>query len=224
MDPAVEFVPCPHCAGLVHPVAGRCKHCKGDTRRPPPRPVAAAAPPVLPPAIARPDAPARRRGRIRTFAIAAAVLGALGVAVVAWRLSAASPAAAGVAPDQPLPESVKQPRAGVYARVAGEWQGTGYQYDIDTRWPLVMTIRNEDVPVGDRVGTIDYPSLNCSGELTRDGEDGDTFVVTERITRDPDRRCVATGTIRFQKHGDDIQWKWYFPDGKEGAEARLRAR
>ena len=23
-------VPCPHCGGLIHPVAGRCKHCKED--------------------------------------------------------------------------------------------------------------------------------------------------------------------------------------------------
>jgi hypothetical protein len=30
--PAEARVPCPLCGGLIHPIAGRCKHCKGDLR------------------------------------------------------------------------------------------------------------------------------------------------------------------------------------------------
>jgi len=30
--PADARVPCPLCGGLIHPIAGRCKHCKGDLR------------------------------------------------------------------------------------------------------------------------------------------------------------------------------------------------
>ncbi|MEO8700320.1 MAG: hypothetical protein ABI867_09765 [Kofleriaceae bacterium] len=30
LHPADARIPCPLCAGLIHPIAGRCKHCKGD--------------------------------------------------------------------------------------------------------------------------------------------------------------------------------------------------
>ena len=46
--PADARVPCPLCGGLIHPIAGRCKHCKGDvsaTRSS--RPAAAASLPAL---------------------------------------------------------------------------------------------------------------------------------------------------------------------------------
>ena len=29
-NPADARIPCPMCGGLIHPIAGRCKHCKGD--------------------------------------------------------------------------------------------------------------------------------------------------------------------------------------------------
>src|SRR4051812_23007406 len=29
-NPADARVPCPLCGGLIHPIAGKCKHCKGD--------------------------------------------------------------------------------------------------------------------------------------------------------------------------------------------------
>lgn len=48
--PADARIPCPLCGGLIHPIAGRCKHCKGDlgalrAARPP---AAAALPPLVP--------------------------------------------------------------------------------------------------------------------------------------------------------------------------------
>lgn len=46
--PADARIPCPLCGGQIHPIAGRCKHCKGDisaTRSS--RPQAAAALPAL---------------------------------------------------------------------------------------------------------------------------------------------------------------------------------
>jgi len=30
--PADARIPCPLCGGLIHPIAGRCKHCKGELR------------------------------------------------------------------------------------------------------------------------------------------------------------------------------------------------
>src|SRR5215510_7929017 len=58
--PADARVPCPLCGGLIHPIAGRCKHCKGDlSALRSTRPAAAATLPALnqPPAT-RAAAPA----------------------------------------------------------------------------------------------------------------------------------------------------------------------
>lgn len=53
-SPSDGRVPCPQCGGLVHPIAGRCKHCKADlAAQRASRPAAAAALPAL-----RVDAPA----------------------------------------------------------------------------------------------------------------------------------------------------------------------
>lgn len=47
-SPADARVPCPLCGGLIHPIAGRCKHCKGDLRAMrSARPAAAATLPAL---------------------------------------------------------------------------------------------------------------------------------------------------------------------------------
>jgi hypothetical protein len=59
--PADARTPCPLCGGLIHPIAGRCKHCKGDlSALRSARPAAAAALPALqaapaPPAPTVPD-------------------------------------------------------------------------------------------------------------------------------------------------------------------------
>jgi hypothetical protein len=46
--PADARIPCPLCGGLIHPIAGRCKHCKGDLRAlRSARPAAAATLPAL---------------------------------------------------------------------------------------------------------------------------------------------------------------------------------
>jgi hypothetical protein len=48
--PADARIPCPLCGGLIHPIAGRCKHCKGDLRTlRSTRPAAAATLPALNP-------------------------------------------------------------------------------------------------------------------------------------------------------------------------------
>jgi hypothetical protein len=48
--PADARSPCPLCGGLIHPIAGRCKHCKGDLRTlRSTRPAAAATLPALNP-------------------------------------------------------------------------------------------------------------------------------------------------------------------------------
>ncbi|MBA3462701.1 MAG: hypothetical protein H0T46_22280 [Deltaproteobacteria bacterium] len=47
-SPSDGRIPCPQCGGLVHPIAGRCKHCKADLAEARgARPAAAAALPAL---------------------------------------------------------------------------------------------------------------------------------------------------------------------------------
>jgi hypothetical protein len=77
--PSDARVPCPLCGGLVHPIAGKCKHCKADlTSHHPVRPAASTplpalqatatrnghgyAPPSAPPAPAAPAVPVEVRG------------------------------------------------------------------------------------------------------------------------------------------------------------------
>ena len=60
--PSEARVPCPVCGGLIHPIAGKCKHCKSDLRElRGPRPTAVVSLPALGgarPAVANPGAAA----------------------------------------------------------------------------------------------------------------------------------------------------------------------
>lgn len=79
--------------------------------------------------------------------------------------------------------------------MTGTWIGIGYQYDIDAAWDIVMTIAcSRELGV---VGTIEYPSLACGGELVRIPDEGATTTVREQITHDTNRICADGGTIRL---------------------------
>lgn len=56
LNPADARVPCPLCGNLIHPIAGRCKYCKGDLNAG--RPQRAAAAGALPALVAVPTQPA----------------------------------------------------------------------------------------------------------------------------------------------------------------------
>ena len=63
--PADARLPCPLCGGLIHPIAGRCKHCKGDLRSMrTTRPAAGATLPALSSAGAASPAPAPANGNV----------------------------------------------------------------------------------------------------------------------------------------------------------------
>jgi hypothetical protein len=61
--PADARIPCPLCGGLIHPIAGRCKHCKNDLRSMrSTRPAAAAQLPALHHAAPAPAVNGHARG------------------------------------------------------------------------------------------------------------------------------------------------------------------
>src|SRR5436190_10007724 len=55
---------------------------------------------------------------------------------------------------------------GAFASIAGDWSGRGYQPDTESGWIVGLTLEPR-AAVGDRVGTIKYPDLGCSGFLVR---------------------------------------------------------
>src|SRR5258705_5195122 len=101
----------------------------------------------------------------------------------------------GAVPEPPSPPSARPLPTSPYAAVAGEWTGTGTQYDTMGDWPFVMKLRS-DAAVGEVVGKIEYPPLHCTSELIREPEERGTLVMTERLTSGAGL-CVDAGTVRF---------------------------
>lgn len=124
----------------------------------------------------------------------------------------------GAPPASPLP----QPVATAAAEAREIWRGVGHQFDDDSRWELVMTI-DRSARVGALLGTIAYPTLGCSGVLERLPDRGPQLVALERMTDDPDHRCVDGGTITFQRAqaGETLDWTWAYPTGERNASAVL---
>lgn len=122
--PSDARVPCPLCGGLIHPIAGRCKHCKADlTSYHASRPAQPAATSPLPALSAtgrngEPAAPAAINGHAGppTASVAAAAAGQVRHASAGHGASPAGPRVAAretaqpVLPPRPLPGYPAQPR------------------------------------------------------------------------------------------------------------------
>jgi len=133
-----------------------------------------------------------------------------------------APPAPTFAEPEPSPVPVHRATATPYREVAGTWTGIGYQYDTKTQWPIEMTLFARG-NIGDVIGMISYPSLSCTGDLIRQPERGSTLAMTERLTAGQGR-CVDGGTIRIPQRaiGHEIEWRWDFSNGTEGASSTLR--
>ena len=113
-----------------------------------------------------------------------------------------------------------------FAAISGSWRGNGYQPDNDSTWSIEMTL-HADAAVGEQVGTIAYPSLRCRGVLTRVASDANELRAHEKITVNPTvdgtPQCADDGIIvlPLAPGPEGLDWKWYYPDGKLGANATL---
>jgi hypothetical protein len=95
----------------------------------------------------------------------------------------------------------------------GIWKGRGVQFNNGSRWSILITLARGE---GDSVvGTMEYPSLACGGQLTLRRVNTQSIELAENLTYG---RCVNRGTVTLQKvSSDQLQYKWYFSDGKLGA-------
>lgn len=110
-----------------------------------------------------------------------------------------------------------EPTQGLHTRL-GVWVGNGRQ-DNGTTWPIRMRIDRDwdSASPSEVIGTIEYPSLQCGGSIIKT-EQG----LLESLSYGKDR-CVDRGTIFMELDVDSkrVTWKWYYPDGRLGAEASL---
>jgi peptidyl-prolyl cis-trans isomerase A (cyclophilin A) len=191
-------IPCPACGGLVHPISGRCKHCKADLHAlRGSRPAAAAQLPALvgkgppaPPAEILPPratgwrmraAPPERRG-VPAIAIAAIAVGAGAIIVVVVALTRPRSHAADRV-IEPLAERAPQAELGLTKPVVPP--------------PAVPPPAVPPVPVDAAVvnaaTTVRPPADGDLADYTRDLQPGDALTATIKTT---------LGTIRCELFDD----------------------
>ena len=106
----------------------------------------------------------------------------------------------------------------------GTWAGTGTQTNPTAAWPVTITLGGGQP--GEVIGTIDYPTLGCGGDLVLDSIDPlDPFLtveVAEYITYGQDN-CIDGGTFSFSgaEGGRRLIFQWISPDGTTTAEGYL---
>ena len=84
----------------------------------------------------------------------------------------------------------------------GTWSGLVTQANVDDSYTVEMELHGD-------AGSVDYPSLHCSGALTLESATGGTYAYREHITSGADR-CTDGGTIRMNrvKPSDATRWYW----------------
>jgi hypothetical protein len=78
----------------------------------------------------------------------------------------------------------------------GSWEGTGYQIDDNTTWPMKLTItqpKNRG-----RTFSIDYPSLNCGGRWKLQTISPRQAIFREQLRHGQDK-CANNGRVRIDR-------------------------
>lgn len=98
--------------------------------------------------------------------------------------------------------------------IIGRWEGMVKQPGYE-EYPVVMIFKDGVI------GTIKYPTVNCSGSFRLVKQDNETYTFAENIERG---ECVNNGLIEIKLNTNGLlDWKWYcMDDCKLGATATLK--
>lgn len=106
---------------------------------------------------------------------------------------------------QPAPAG----EAGVGHAFAGSWRGTGSQSDQAGEWSIALTLAGGRP--GEVVGTIQYPSLACGGDLLLRRSGPGALELRERITFGS---CVDGGLLTLRPlDGGRLGYDWRQENG-----------
>jgi hypothetical protein len=110
-----------------------------------------------------------------------------------------SPLTAPVAAQQALP-----------AAFVGHWEGLLVQINPDTRYPVSIELTGGSP--GSAVGTIDYPTLGCSGNLVLQSVAGSQATLTERLTVGQTICTYVDATVTLTQQADgSLAFGWSHP-------------
>jgi hypothetical protein len=87
----------------------------------------------------------------------------------------------------------------------GRWSGP---VDQPGSRPYDAVVDIEAGAVGSVVGSVFYPGLGCTGELTLLRVESGRIVVHEEIVDDPRFTCVPQGNISLEADGDTLRYHW----------------
>lgn len=105
----------------------------------------------------------------------------------------------------------------VQCAFVGSWKGTGEQSDHPGEWTISATIAGGSV--GQVVGTIAYPSLQCGGDLVLRRAARDAMELREHITYGD---CVNQGIVTLGvRPGGWLAFGWRTEDGTLTARGQL---
>jgi hypothetical protein len=99
----------------------------------------------------------------------------------------------------PLAPSARTP-----AGISGSWSGTVIQVQRTIEYAVSLEVAANGAQ-------INYPGLNCGGNLRRIGAAAGYEFYVETITRGPahDDGLCSSGTITMTRAGDKLAWAWF---------------
>jgi hypothetical protein len=108
--------------------------------------------------------------------------------------------------------------------VGTTWTGTGYQENPANTWPVTVVLDGGNE--GDVIGTIDYPTLGCGGEIilteVNTEDNFGSFWAREHITYGQDN-CIDGGQFLFHLSEGAflLNFNWTSPSGPTTATGQL---
>ena len=94
----------------------------------------------------------------------------------------------------------------------GAWEGTGYQTDDKSTWPMKVTITKRKG--GRRAISIDYPSLNCGGRWKLLSINGSKARFRERLDHGQDK-CTDNGLVTIERIGRQLIFLYSIQGSRE---------